>query len=234
MKYRAVFFDAGETLVHPHPSFPELMSQSVTQAGVPLSVEAVTARFADISERFKQAARDNELWTTDVERSRAFWLSVYAMFLEGMDAPDDLPATLYEIFSDHNNYVLFEDVEPTLAALHAEGIDMGLISNFEEWLEILLERLDVTRYMPVRAISGIEGCEKPDVSLFAIALERARVTAADAVYVGDSPHFDVEPAAALGMYPVLLDRHDRFSDADAGPGVRIATLSTLAEALAHA
>ena len=24
--YRAVFFDAGETLVHPHPSFPELLS----------------------------------------------------------------------------------------------------------------------------------------------------------------------------------------------------------------
>jgi FMN phosphatase YigB (HAD superfamily) len=61
-------------------------------------------------------------------------------------------------------------------------------------------------------ISGIEGIEKPDERIYRLALERARVDATDAAYVGDNPEFDVDPPAALGMFPVLVDRRDRFPD----------------------
>jgi FMN phosphatase YigB (HAD superfamily) len=59
-------------------------------------------------------------------------------------------------------------------------------------------------------ISGIEGIEKPDRRMFRIALERAGVDAVESAYVGDNPEFDVDPPAALGMFPVLVDRRDRF------------------------
>jgi putative hydrolase of the HAD superfamily len=136
---------------------------------------------------------------------------------------------LYEAFSDHANYALFDDVEPALAELADEGYALGLISNFEDWLEVLLERLDVTRYFPVRVISGVVGVEKPDLKIFHLALEEAGVAPADAVYVGDNPHFDVEPAAALGMFPVLIDRHDRYPDQP--HGARITSLAKLASVL---
>jgi len=42
--------------------------------------------------------------------------------------------------------------------------------------------------------------------------------------VGDNPEFDVDPATAAGMFPVLLDRRERFSDASA---TRITTLDEL-------
>ncbi|HXJ64014.1 MAG TPA: HAD-IA family hydrolase, partial [Actinomycetota bacterium] len=103
-------------------------------------------------------------------------------------------------------------------------LELGLVSNFEEWLEQLLEHLDVTRFFDVRVISGVEGMEKPDPAIFRLALERMGVAAADAAYVGDNVLYDVEPAEALGMTGVLLDRRGRHEDFG---GVRIASLDAL-------
>jgi FMN phosphatase YigB (HAD superfamily) len=55
-------------------------------------------------------------------------------------------------------------------------------------------------------------------------MERAGVEPDASVYVGDSPEFDVDPALALGMFPVLLDRRNRYPEA---PGPRITSLSEL-------
>ena len=185
--FAAVFFDAGETLVHPHPSFPELFSQIVRREGHDLDPQTIADRILVISDRFKQAALENELWTTSPEKSRAFWLSVYEIFLGevGLPTDDGLGEVLYREFTDRANYRLFEDVPPVLERLAAAGLTLGVISNFEEWLERLLEELGVTRYFDVRVLSGAEGVEKPDPRIFRLALERAGVPAQRAVYVGD-------------------------------------------------
>jgi FMN phosphatase YigB (HAD superfamily) len=75
----------------------------------------------------------------------------------------------------------------------------------------------------------VEGIEKPDPRIFELALERAGVEPSDAAYVGDNPEFDVDPPAALGMFPVLVDRRGRH---DAFAGVRITDLRELAGVLA--
>ena len=87
-----------------------------------------------------------------------------------------------------------------------------MISNYEAWLEDLLDDLGLRPLLPIRVVSGLEGVEKPDPAIFLLALERAGLPAADVVYVGDVPDFDYEPAAALGMYPVLIDRRERHPD----------------------
>jgi FMN phosphatase YigB (HAD superfamily) len=46
-------------------------------------------------------------------------------------------------------------------------------------------------------------------------MEEAGVDAPSSVHVGDSPHFDPTPAAAVGMHGVLLDRHGRWDDLEA-------------------
>ena len=115
-------------------------------------------------------------------------------------------------------------METTLARLEAAGLQLGIVSNFEEWLERLLEQLGVTRFFDVRIISGVEGVEKPDPRIFRLALERTGVEPHESAYVGDNPEFDTEPAEALGMLGVLIDRRGRFPD---HPGPRIATLDDL-------
>lgn len=230
MRYRAVFFDAGETLVHPYPSFPELLARVLREEGYEADPELVRDRLHVVSDRFLAAARDGELWSTSPERSRKFWLSVYRVFLEAMELPwsDDLAGRLYATFTDLANYRLFPDVTEVLERLRRDGYELGLISNFEEWLEGLLESLDVRRFFDVRVISGLEGVEKPDPRIFELALERGEVEPGESVYVGDNPAFDVEPARAVGMLGVLLDRRERYPDAD---GVRITSLHELPQVL---
>ena len=66
--------------------------------------------------------------------------------------------------------------------------------------------------------------EKPDREIFQLALSRADVLSEDSVYVGDNPAFDTEPAEAMGMLGVLIDRRGRHLDHS---GVRITTLEDL-------
>jgi putative hydrolase of the HAD superfamily len=227
---RAVFFDAGETLVHPHPSFPDLFSEILRREGHDLDPEKVRDRVFVISDRFKLAAEANELWTTSPERSRAFWLSVYDRFLEEVGVPSDdgIGDVLYTEFTDLSNYRLFDDVPAVLERLTDAGLQLGVVSNFEEWLERLLDQLEVSSYFDVRVISGVEGMEKPDPAIFHLALDRAGVDPKDAVYVGDNPVFDTEPAEALGMRGILIDRRERYPEHG---GVRITSLEELPAAV---
>ena len=226
MRYAAVFFDAGETLVHPHPTFPDLFAEILRREGHDVSPETVRERGHVVFDRFRSAAQANELWTTSPERSRAFWHDVYGIFLRelGIDDANGLIDVVYSEFTDLANYRLFEDVPPVLDRLRDAGLVLGVVSNFEEWLERLLEELGVRPYFQVSVISGVEGLEKPDPRIFELAMDRAGVTPERSVYVGDNPEFDVDPALALGMFPVLIDRRDRFVDA---PGPRITAMDEL-------
>ncbi len=139
--YRAVFFDAGETLVHPHPSFAELFALVLHRDGFDVDPAVVADSLHVISERFLEA--ESDMWTTSPERSRAFWHSVYHRLLEhlGVPNPNGLADRLYGEFTDLSNYRLFPDVEDTIARLRGGGLLLGVVSNFEAWLEQLLESL---------------------------------------------------------------------------------------------
>ena len=230
---RAVFFDAGETLVYPHPSFAELFTEVLRAEGLVVEPAVVQQVVSAYSQKFTETVRSGEahLWSTSPERSRAFWDGVYRGFLEEVgvtDGHDRLVERLFSTFSDLGSYRLHPDVLPTLDRLRDAGISLGVISNFEEWLERLLETLGVTGYFPVRVISGIEGVEKPDPEIFRIALERAGVLADESVYVGDHPFFDIEAAEDVGMVAVLIDRRGRYPDAE---GIRIISLEDLPAAV---
>jgi putative hydrolase of the HAD superfamily len=233
MRYRAVFFDAGETLVYPHPSFPELLAQVLAHQGHIVDPADIREKVHVVSSIFTEAANRGELWSTSRERSRRFWARVYSRLLGELGVPfgDGVKDAVYSAFTDLANYRLFPDVVSTLEALRALGLTLGLVSNFEEWLERLLESLGVTPFFAIRVISGVEGVEKPDPRIFLLALERAGTMPSESVYVGDSPSFDVEPARSVGMFAVLLDRRGRHPD-HVGP--RITALHELPAAIGAA
>jgi putative hydrolase of the HAD superfamily len=225
VRFEAVFFDVGETLVHVEPSFVDLFTHVLAAEGIDRSTEQVRAASEHIYAGFSRAARDGSRWTTSPERSKTFWTSIYARMLEDLGvAADGLTDRLHEEFTKLENYVLFEDVRPTIRALQDAGIGLGIVSNFEAWLEEWFGVHDLLESFPVRVISGLEGIEKPDERIYRLALERSGVAAADAVYVGDNPEFDVDPPAALGMYPVLVDRRGRHPDHE---GARVTDLRDL-------
>jgi putative hydrolase of the HAD superfamily len=236
MKWRAVFFDAGETLLAPHPSFDELFSGVLADHGdgaspseVRQALERIAPTFSEIVDKMAVSA-----WSTSAEASRRFWGHLYARALKelGIEDPSGkLADALYSKFTRYESYRLFPDAVPTLAALKESGLLVGLISNFEEWLEGMLIEMEVARLFDLMVISGKEGVEKPDPAIFQLALDRSGVAADQAVYVGDHPRIDADGARAVGMGAVLIDRRDRYPEYR---GVRIETLEELIPILENA
>jgi putative hydrolase of the HAD superfamily len=228
MRYRAVFFDAGGTLIDPYPTFTELLARTLSDEGYPVDPHRVVEGLPTVADVFVQAAEERELWTTSDLRSRLFWGRFYRLLLGELGIPEDeierLGQRLYGVFTDPSSYHLLPDAAPVLDKLRDAGAILGLVSNFESWLERLLEHLDVARYFPIRVISGVVGVEKPDPEIFRIALDRAGVMAEHAVYVGDNPVFDALPAEKAGMAAVIVDRWNRYPDYG---GTRIASLDEL-------
>jgi putative hydrolase of the HAD superfamily len=220
MDVRAVFFDAGETLVYPHPSFAELFAEVLREEGHKIDPGDVREVVHASSESFTELMLSEQAlnWSTSSEKSRALWDLVYRMFLTeaGIDQAEHehLVQVLFDRFRSLASYRAYPDVLPTLERLRKMDLTLGLISNFEDWLEALLEELKVHHFFDVSVISGIEGVEKPDTRIFEIALERAGVDAANSVYVGDNPLFDAEPARKAGMLPVLIDRRGSHVDTE--------------------
>jgi putative hydrolase of the HAD superfamily len=228
--HRMVFFDAGETLLYPHPSFPELFALVMRAEGHEVDPAAVRENLAPVSELFLDAARKKEVWSNTPERSREFWQRVYGVLLDRLGLPggEEVFGRLEREFTDLGNYRLFPDVAPTLERLAVAGYRLGVISNFEAWLERLLEHLGVARHFEVEVISGVEGVEKPDPAIFRIALERTGLRGEEAVYVGDLVEFDVAPAVSVGMLGILVDRRGRFPDHD---GPRVTSLEEVPDLL---
>ena len=210
-----VFFDAGETIIHPYPSFPELFAQICIARGFEVGPDDVR----DVQERLAphliDLAEDSGVSAPSLneEDSRKFWTFLYQRFLAELGIADDqLPHELFRTFSSSSTYRLFDDVKPALTQIEDRGHRLGLISNFEGWLEQILVEQEVGESFDVTVISGVEGVEKPDPAIYELAVQRAGVEPSRCVHVGDSMSLDVVPATEVGIKAVLLDRVGRYPD----------------------
>lgn len=211
-----VFFDAGETLIHPHPSFAELFGDVCSRRGIAVDPEDVRAVQERLAPHLVDLAEDTGITqpSLDPEDSRVFWGFLYRRFLEELDVDEPrLIDDLYATFSASTSYKVFDDVLPVLSELEQTGFRLGLISNFEGWLQNVLVEQELGDSFEVSVISGLEGVEKPDLRIYELAIERARVEPQRAVHIGDSMAMDVRPATEVGMKAVLLDRLGRYPDA---------------------
>jgi putative hydrolase of the HAD superfamily len=219
-----VFLDAGNTLLAPWPTFEGRLVAVASEHGA--SFEEAAAQAAST------AVARGAVWPTDwtdPATQREFWSGFYLGVLERLDYRGDrdaLVGALYESFSDPASYRLFDDVRPALESLTARGLKLGVISNFEPWLEEVLRREQVLHLFSALAISGVLGVAKPEPEIFRAALEQAGVTASAAIHVGDQPEIDGAAARAVGITPVLIDRFEQLPP-EAGP--RIGSLTELVE-----
>jgi putative hydrolase of the HAD superfamily len=164
------------------------------------------------------------------DESRAFWAQFYRALLAALGRVDDpeLREQLYAEFQRLENWRLYPDAVPVLGELRARSYRLGVVSNWEEWLEDLLLALEVHKLFDFVLASGPYGRAKPHRSIFEQALRLAGVRPAEAVHVGDAPREDVEGARAVGIRPILIDRRGRYPDLDVE---RVTTLSELLDVL---
>jgi putative hydrolase of the HAD superfamily len=205
-----VLFDAVDTLLAPAPSFQGRFVAVAAEHGVPLEEAAVDAAVAAAA---REAAWPED-WT-DPATQRAFWLGFYREVLGSLGhSQEELAEALFQAFSDPAGYRLFDDVRPALDELAGRGLTLGLVSNFEPWLDEVLALQGIADRFAAVAISGTLGVAKPDPRIFKAALDEAGADPAATVHVGDQPVNDVAGALAAGITPVLIDRFGRHPDAD--------------------
>lgn len=214
---QTIFFDAGNTLLGPHPSFVGrflAVAQGGGEAFDPCLVKVALA-----------GAAADAVWPmdwTDAALQREFWRQYYLRALLEIESNaepsshvhvaawrEDLADALCRSFGDPGAYRVFSDTRSVLDRLVERGYRLGLISNFEPWLLEVLEREGIATYFSSLVISGIEGIAKPMPEMFSLALERARADAASSLHVGDHVVEDVEAAQSVGMLAVLVDRAGR-------------------------
>ena len=222
------FFDAGETLLGPRPSWSGLSTTILSRRGHDVTVERLQAAWRETGQIFLAAADEGRTFSTSHDESHRFWTRLYTSLLEHLGVEDpEAPEVLYQTFSNPSNYGLFDDALPALDALAGRGVTLGVISNFESWLNVMLDHLGIRGRFEVLAISGDLGWEKPDPRIFKWAIEEAGAQPHECLHVGDSPHFDAIPAQQLGMTGVLIDRYGRWSDLE-GSFARVSTLTDVA------
>lgn len=228
-RFRAVFFDAGETLLSPHPSFADIFVAVMEEHGIDVDVGEVEEARTYVGVNFDDlvARAGQTTWSTSRELSRRFWAVVYEEIFSRLVVEDpggELFDALYERFTKFDSYRLFDDVLPTIGAIRSAGLQVGLISNFEDWLEEMLTAWKITKLFDPIVISGVEGIEKPDPAIFRLAVERAGVAPEDAVYIGDHPRIDAAAAEAIGMGSILIDRRGHHPDHE---GFRVSGLGEI-------
>jgi REG-2-like HAD superfamily hydrolase len=207
---RVVFFDMGGTLAYPHPSFHGLIANVCGLHGLHITEAQVAEAEPAVWERIAEREGGARGFTMHPDRSRAFWVWVYETFLAQVgcdpERASDLAQKLFATFVRSESYRLYEDAVPTLERIRDAGVTIGVISNWEEWLERLMVDLDIRRLVDVAVVSGLAGYEKPDPEIFQQALTAVGAKPAEAVHVGDNIRDDVEGAEAVGIRAILIDR----------------------------
>ena len=198
---RAVLLDVDFTLFRPGPELgPDGYQRIGARHGLTLDParheQARTAALVDLQQH-PDLVHDEELWIAFTER-----------IVVGMGGDETAArACAIEVvrqWERHENFFLYDDALPALAALRTGGLRIGLVSNGQRDLEEFARHHGLDVDVCVGSVS--HGRLKPHRSIFEAALAALGAAPAEAAMVGDSYADDIEGARALGMRAILVDR----------------------------
>jgi HAD superfamily hydrolase (TIGR01549 family) len=213
MTYRAILFDLDDTLYD---------LRSYWRGRLHEAIDDVLARYP----RFEREALVRQALAEKV------YIEKLPAFLRGLGVDDEpLIAAAQEVFRREwfERLVLFDDATQTLQALR-QRFKLGLVTNGPSRTQRpKIEQFKLSDYLDLLIVSEEVGVAKPDPAIFAIALEQLGVAPGEALFVGDSPEFDLRGAAAAGMPFVWMNpRRETLPDGVVRP---VAVIERLAELL---
>jgi putative hydrolase of the HAD superfamily len=208
---RAVFFDAGGTLIYLDRRFlvERLAGHGlvVDEAGFAAADRAATRHAVELM-RTGRAGDDASRWRAYGRR----------LLTELGCGPLVMAQIGSAIRARHEAGLLWSYVEPgtieTLEQMRARGYRLAIVSNADGRVASFLARAGLADVFDAIIDSGEVGVEKPDPGIFRIACERVGVEPHEAVHIGDILEIDVVGARAAGVTPILFDPHDAFVDVE--------------------
>jgi HAD superfamily hydrolase (TIGR01549 family) len=187
--YRAILFDLDDTLYDLRSYWRERLR---------LALDAVRVGYAQL---------DSEMLVGTALSERVF-MEQWPDFLRRQGIDDE--ALIAATHADYRHewferMALADDALPTLEALRPR-YKLGLITNGPSAIQRRkIERFGLADHLDLLIVSGEVGVAKPDPAIFMLALEQLGVSADQALFVGDSPEYDLRGAEAAGMAFVWMN-----------------------------
>ena len=203
-RYHTVIFDVGGTLVgfEDDAPFAEFLATVDTPHPYASATELRLKMIRTLSIRRDEAVGIG----LDDASINNWWLSI---FLELFPQNPTTAQRMWMLFKDNYFDSNFPDTIPVLERLKAQGVPMGVISNYGTHLLDLLPKLELFDYFNFIIVSAIVEVTKPHPRIFEIAIEEAGVPADQILYVGDNYLDDIVGANNVGMDAVLINRPGR-------------------------
>lgn len=141
----------------------------------------------------------HHLQARDPQSLRALQVRAAGVLAAGLGPdPVDVDDAFVDGFLAALEFVPVSGALDALARLHAAGMPMVCVSNWDSGLAGHLERLGIARYLRGVVASGAVGVAKPDPRIFDVAVELLDVPRDAIAHLGDEP-VDRGGAAAAGL-----------------------------------
>ncbi len=230
---KLVTFDAAGTLIDHRWDAASIALAAAAEHDLNFQSSEASDAYVEVEEQFHEPRLLHERMR-DHAAIDALWQMQMATWLEKLGASPDYAPEVLKTFKqtafsrDSHIWALYDDVVPTLNRLAADGVKIGIISNWDHTLHVVLENLGIINRFDFIIASLEFGHEKPEPKIFAQALLRADVSKSDALHVGDSEADDYQGALNSGLSALLISR-DEPADFKKS---RISSLTQIWEAMA--
>lgn len=211
-RFKGIFFDLGNTLLHFHGAWPEVMRQADQALLQHLQGEGFTLDSATFLAEFRTrlnayyAQREAEF----IEHTTAHVLKTLLADLGYPDvALETLRPALRALYAaSQAHWLLEDDTLSTLQALQSAGYNLGIISNAgdDEDVQTLVDKAEMRQYFDLVLSSAACGVRKPNPRIFELALEHMGLQANETAMVGDTLGADILGAKNAGLYSIWLTR----------------------------
>lgn len=194
---RAVTFDVGGTLIEPWPSVGHVYARvAAPHIGFTADPEKITRQFLNA-------------WRArgEFDYSRQGWFDMVCHSFHGVaDVTGNLFTALYDAFSTHDAWRVYDDVLPCFEALQKADVRLAVISNWDTRLPTTLKSLRLHHHFEVITVSGEHGHHKPSREIFDATATALRLPANEILHIGDSHREDFLGARQAGFAALHLDR----------------------------
>jgi putative hydrolase of the HAD superfamily len=218
-KPKVIFLDAVGTLFGVRGSVGEVYSAIAHQHRVQVPAETLDTAFLKAFAAAKPpvfpGSGPEEIPQCEFEWWRVIALrtfqnaGVLSQFIDFNDFFDEL----YNYFATAEPWFIYPDVLPALEKWQRLGIELGILSNFDSRIYLVLKALKLEGFFTSVTISTEAGFAKPDPKIFAVALQKHECDAKDAWHIGDSRKEDYQGAKAAGLRGILLERKEEMPGA---------------------
>lgn len=213
---KVIFLDAVGTLFGTRGTVGELYAQQALKFGVEVSAEALNRAFFKIFQEVPPAAFPG-IKLEEIPRCEfEWWQAIFSQTFQRVGVWEQFSdfnkffAQLYAYFATDEPWFVYPDVIGALESWQKQEFQLGVISNFDSRLYLVLEQLNLAEFFTSITISTEVGAAKPNSQIFRVALEKHNCLAEEALHVGDSLKDDCEGGRNAGLKTVWLQRGDRL------------------------